>query len=252
MTCRHLTSQTWLDRLDPRLKILAAVIWSFLLATLATSLAAALGLAGSLALAALARLAPGETLRRLAAVNVFILLMWLTLPFAYNSPGTVVASLGFLEVTREGLRLTILLTLKANGVALGAMAWLGAASWPQLAAAARKLGAPEKLTAMFVLMTRYFQVIRQEYARLTLAMRARGFQPGMNFHTYRSLANLVGLLLVRSVDRAERVHAAMLCRGYRGRLWLEEDFQLTRLDWVATGLLLAVVGGVLGCDLAIV
>jgi cobalt ABC transporter, permease protein CbiQ len=250
MSCRNLTNISLIGRLDPRLKILAALFWSFLLALTSGLSAAGLGLAFSLLLAVWARLSPAESLRRLAAVNVFILFMWLILPFSFSSPGTVVASLGFLEITREGLDLSLLLTLKANGVALGAMALLGSSPPLELAAAARSLGAPEKLTAMFLLMIRYFQVIHQEYGRLRVAMRARGFKSGLNSHSLRSLANLVGMLLVRSVDRAERVHAAMLCRGYNGRFWIKDDFSLRRLDLVMAGLMLLMMSGVLVLNVA--
>ncbi|MDR1044156.1 MAG: cobalt ECF transporter T component CbiQ [Candidatus Adiutrix sp.] len=248
MTCRHLTHVSLVQRLDPRLKIVAAAAWSFLLA-LSPALPAALGgLAGSLALTAAARPDWRETLRRLGVVNFFVLFMWLMLPFSFSTPGEVLARLGFLELTREGLKLAVLLTVKANGVALGAMALLGSAPPRELAAAARRLGAPEKLAAMFLLMIRYFQLIRQEYERLRVAMRARAFRAGPNLHSYRTLANLVGLMLVRGLDRAERVHAAMLCRGYQGRFWIDGQFSPGGLDWAAGAVLLLMMAGVLGLN----
>lgn len=250
MSCRNLTDNSLIGRLDTRLKVLAAVFWSFLLALTSGLAAAGLGLAFSLLLALCAHLEAGATLRRLAAVNVFILFMWLILPFSFSSPGKVVAALGFLEITREGLELSLLLTLKANGVALGAMALLGSTPPLQLAAAAQRLGAPEKLTAMFLLMIRYFQVIHQEYGRLRVAMRTRGFRASFSSHTCRSLANLVGMLLVRSVDRAERVHAAMLCRGYSGRFWIQDDFRLGWMDLAMAGLLLLMMSSVLVLNVA--
>jgi len=76
-------------------------------------------------------------------------------------------------------------------------------------------------------------------------MKVRGFKAGMNIHTYRSLANLVGLLLIRSLDRADRVHAAMLCRGYKGHFWLTNDFHFQKIDLVISFLMLILFGGVL-------
>lgn len=81
-------------------------------------------------------------------------------------------------------------------------------------------------------------------------MRARGFKSGLNGHSLRSLANLVGMLLVRSVDRAERVHAAMLCRGYNGRFWIQDDFSLGRLDLAMAGVMLLMMSGVLVLNVA--
>jgi cobalt/nickel transport system permease protein len=52
----------------------------------------------------------------------------------------------------------------------------------------------------------------------------RGFRPGVNRHTYRSFGYLAGMLLVRSLDRSERIVAAMKCRGFRGRFYLLDHF----------------------------
>jgi cobalt/nickel transport system permease protein len=79
-------------------------------------------------------------------------------------------------------------------------------------------------------------------------MKARAFRPAFSLHTYRSYANLVGMLLVRSVDRAERVHAAMLCRGYTGRFWFHDHFRFTRLDLAGAALAALLAAGVLALN----
>lgn len=58
----------------------------------------------------------------------------------------------------------------------------------------------------------------------------------MNLHTYRSLGHLVGMLLVRSFDRAERIAAAMKCRGFQGRFYLLDHFTFGRRDALFCGL----------------
>ena len=50
------------------------------------------------------------------------------------------------------------------------------------------------------------------------------FGRAMNGHSYRSLGYLVGMLLVHSFDRSERVLAAMKCRGFCGRYYLLDHF----------------------------
>jgi len=235
-----------LKKADPRLKIVAVLAWSLLLALTQQIEAALAGLAGSVILIFISGLAPKEVVKRLLAVNFFILFLWPVLPFSFSYPGEVIASFGPLDVTRQGLDLAWLLTVKGNAVALGAIAFFGSSSVFELSAAARKLGAPEKMTAIFVLMFRYVQVIGQEHARLRLAMKARGFRPAMNMHSYRSYANLIGMLLIRSLDRSARIHAAMRCRGYNGRFWMAEDFSFTKIDWALGSLMILLISGVLG------
>lgn len=64
------------------------------------------------------------------------------------------------------------------------------------------------------------------------AMQARGFKPSTNKHTYRSYAWLVGMLLVKSWDRAERVHEAMKCRGFHGRFYTLASHRTTTSDYI--------------------
>ncbi|MFW5792080.1 MAG: energy-coupling factor transporter transmembrane component T family protein, partial [Desulfohalobiaceae bacterium] len=74
--------------------------------------------------------------------------------------------------------------------------------------------------------------IEQEYLRLRRAMKTRAFRPRTNLHTYRSYGHLLGMLFVRSFDRAERVHQAMRCRGFKGRFYSLTEFSLTSRDVV--------------------
>jgi cobalt/nickel transport system permease protein len=229
-----------ISRADPRLKILMLVLWSFLLAFLQSQKAAAAGLGCSAAVYLFSGHRPlWAGLKTVLSINFFLLFLWLLLPFSFSVPGEVIGRLGIFEVTREGLALTVLLSLKALAITLGALAVTGSAQVYDLLAGARKLGVPEKLTALVLLMMRYISVIGRQYRRLRQAMKIRGFQPGTNLHTLRTYANLAGLLLVRGLDRAERVQAAMLCRGYTGRFWIRTDFQYSGRDVLTAYVFLA-------------
>jgi cobalt/nickel transport system permease protein len=92
------------------------------------------------------------------------------------------------------------------------------------------LRVPHKLTHLLLFTVRYLDVLRREYGRLNAAMRLRGFRPRTNMHTYRTYGHLIGMLLVRSLDRSERVVAAMKCRGFRGHFYLLDHFHFSRLD----------------------
>lgn len=234
-------------RLDARVKIVVVVAWSVLLASL-TSLQAALGgLAVSLVLIFIARWPWRNLLKKLTVVNFFIVFMWLMLPFSFSTPGRVVASWGFLEVTQEGLELALLLTIKANAILIAVIALMSSSHLFVLAAAGRELKMPEKLVNLFLLTTRYFEVIFQEFQKLRLAMKARGFANRLNMHTCRSFSSLIGSLLVRSFERADRVHRAMLCRGYTGTIWVKSDFTVTSRELVFivfAVMAILVIGGV--------
>jgi cobalt/nickel transport system permease protein len=135
-----------------------------------------------------------------------------------------------LEYVPEGPDLAGLITLKVNAIFLALSALLGSSTVNQVLHALAHLKLPSKLVTLFMLFYRYLHLLDQEYRRLRQAMTVRGFIPKTNLHTYRSYARLVAMLLVRSVDRSERVYQAMLCRGFSGTFWLLDHFVWRRAD----------------------
>ena len=79
---------------------------------------------------------------------------------------------------------------------------------------------------------------------LNKSLKIRGFHPGNNLHTYRTYAYLVGMLLVKSYERSERVRTAMLRRGFQGRFYDLKEFELTTNDFFVRFLILVAVSGI--------
>jgi cobalt/nickel transport system permease protein len=200
------------------------------LAARLTTLALALAIAA--VPAALAGITPRATLRRLAPLNLFMLLVVMIVPL--GTGGTPLVTVGGLEYSQEGLRLAGAVVLKGNAIVLAILALVGTMDVIVLGHALHHLGVPEKLIHVMLFSVRYFDVLRREYHRLAGAMKVRAFRPRMDRHTYRTYGYLVGMLLVRSLERSERIVAAMKCRGFRGRFYLLEHFAFSRRDaWFA-------------------
>lgn len=217
-------------QLDPRGRVLLAAVFSLLVAVAQnwSVLLVSLVLASSWLL--LARLPLGQVAWRLLVVNSFIFFLWLVLPFTH--PGEPVGQLGPLTLTKEGVIYTLLLTLKSNTILLGLMALVATMPITVLGQALHELRLPDKLCHLFLFTYRYLYVFEQEYNRLTQALKARGFVPRTNLHTYRTLAYLAAMLVVRSYDRAAQVYRAMLCRGFQGKFYSLREFHLQRRDYL--------------------
>ncbi|MGL6107891.1 cobalt ECF transporter T component CbiQ [Romboutsia sp.] len=88
--------------------------------------------------------------------------------------------------------------------------------------ALRMIGVPKIITMQFVLTYRYICVLLESVGEVYNAymLRAPG-QKGINFKVWGSL---IGQLLIRSFERAERIHNAMVLRGFEG------DFNSTRVE----------------------
>jgi cobalt/nickel transport system permease protein len=235
----------WLRACDPRLRIVAAVLFAVVTVGLHqfTALLAAFGVA--LALALTAGPLP-QLLRRAAPLEGFMLLLLLSLPFTV--PGHTWFELGPLAASHEGLSLALSIVLKAGAVALMLFALLATLDMVVFGHALARLRVPERLVHLFLFTVRYLDLLQDEYRRLRLAMRARAFVPRSDRHTWRSFGWLIGMLLVRSLERSQRILAAMKCRGFDGRLYLLDRQRWRGSDsgWAAVmGLLL---GGLLWLD----
>ncbi|MEJ2716652.1 MAG: cobalt ECF transporter T component CbiQ [Deltaproteobacteria bacterium] len=227
------TGDSPIHRLDPRTKIIAAIVFSVVVALNHSLSATAAAMVFPVAVIAVARISITKLLRRLILVNGLILFLWCVLPFTF--PGEPLYSIGPLEIHREGVLYALLLTLKSNAIILAMIGLLGTSSVFSLVHALSHMGVPDKLVHLFFFCFRYVHVIHDEYRRLVRAMKIRSFKPGTNLHTYRTYAYLMGMLLVRSFDRSERIVAAMKCRGFRGRFYILHHHEMKKSDYLLAG-----------------
>ncbi|MDQ1239167.1 MAG: cobalt/nickel transport system permease protein [Thermodesulfobacteriota bacterium] len=227
------SGDSWVHHLDPRVKIVFTLVFSVVVALNNNVHVTALSLSLPVLLIICAQLEARLVLARLAIVNGFILFIWMFLPL--TTEGETVYTLGPLSIQREGLLQAALITLKSNSIILMVMALLGTSPIFTLVHAMSHLGIPDKLVHLFFFCFRYIHVIQAEYHRLHNAMKMRGFRPRTDMHTYRSYAYLVGMLLVRSFDRAQRILQAMKCRGFAGKFYILHHYEMKRSDYAFAG-----------------
>jgi cobalt/nickel transport system permease protein len=230
----------WIADRDPRLRILSALLFALVTVSLARPPVAfaALGLAA--VMAAGSGWGVRDLLRRLAAMEILMVVLLLTLPFTV--PGEGALRVGPLTASREGLLAALMIALKANAVVLALLALVGSLEPVVFGHALGRLGVPDKLVHLLLLTVRQIHLLHREFLRLRQAMRARAFVPRSDGHTWRSYGYLVGMLLVRSLERSRRVLAAMRCRGFHGRLYLLDSTHWRPADTVlAVGLALLLV-----------
>jgi len=232
-------TDSFVHRLDPRVKIVVAFLFSVVVAVCKDIMVLTWAIGLGLAITIVSRVPARELVRRLAPVNMFVVFLWLFLPFTV--PGAPMFSLGGLVGTREGVSYAIQITMKSNAIVAVLIALVASTSILTFGHALHELKIPQKMVHLFFFTYRYIFVIHREYLRLVGALKIRGFSPGTNFHTYRTIAYLVGMLLVRSSDRADRVHNAMLCRGFSGRLYSLSEFSLRRIDVISLILMTALI-----------
>lgn len=78
-----------------------------------------------------------------------------------------------------------------------------------------RLRIPSLIIQIATFMLRYMNVVNDEMERMRIARASRGFEATGVQH-WRVLGQSAGALFIRSYERGERVHLAMISRGYQG------------------------------------
>ena len=162
---------------------------------------------------ALSRVPPLYLAKRMLIETPFVLFA-LLVPFVAEGPQTEVLGV---TVSEPGLHAAVALLVKGSFGVLAALT-LAATTVPQdVLAGLRRLRMPDLIVQIMGFMLRYLDVVTAELGRMTTAMRSRGYDPRSPRH-WPVLARSLGALFIRSYERGERVHLAMLARGYDGTM----------------------------------
>ncbi|WP_431952110.1 cobalt ECF transporter T component CbiQ [Nocardia lijiangensis] len=169
--------------------------------------------AGLIALWRVAQIPPRWIAPRLLIELPFVVLAIL-LPFAAGEPRTTLLGL---SLSTTGLYAAWGIIAKGTigvGISLTVAA---TTSVRELPAGLSRLRVPGMIITIVVLMLRYVDVIADEAARMRLARVSRGDDP-RTIRQIGATARGVGSLFLRSYERGERVHLAMLSRGFTGTM----------------------------------
>lgn len=209
----HFHGHSPLHRAPAHLKLVGLV--SFMLVVVATPVPwLAAFVAYAVVLAALVALSgvPVGYLARRMVIEVPVLVFAALLPFIATGPEVVVLGVSLSE---PGLLAAGGLVMKAT---LGVLAslLLAATTDPQdLLVGLERLRVPAQLVQIMGFMVRYLDVVTDELRRMRTARESRGFT-ARNPRHWPVLGRSAGALFIRSFERGERVHLAMISRGYDG------------------------------------
>lgn len=235
-----------LSRWDARWKLAAVLLAAAAAAALRQPLPSAAALAVGLVLLRVGNLRGPWVCVRLAAFVLAALPFLLILPFTLDGPGWDV---GPVRLSERGVLIGV--GVVCRGVAIGALALVlvGTAPIHHTVAAAHRLKVPGLLVLVTLLAYRYSVLLADELRRLRVALRVRGFRTRADRHGYRTLGHVVGAVLVRGADRADRVADAMRARGFDGRFHTLTAFKTTNGDVLGFVALVTVMGALVAWEL---
>ncbi|MCR2801147.1 cobalt ECF transporter T component CbiQ [Microbacterium sp. zg.Y818] len=196
---------------SPRLKLLAVLAFAIVVVATPREWFAAFAVYGLIVAGFL--IAARVTLRTLLArmgIEIPFVLFAMLMPFVASGPR--VDAWG-LQLSVEGLWGGWGLLAKATLALMASIVLVSTTEPRAIILALEQLRLPRELTAIAAFMLRYLDVITGEWKRMRVAQDSRGFGAG-GYRSWPVLARGVGALFARSHGRGERVHLAMLSRGY--------------------------------------
>jgi cobalt/nickel transport system permease protein len=211
----YLARDSPVHRLPPHVKLVAALVGVFAVVATPREVFWAFGahLLVLLTVWRVARIPVGWFATRALIELPFVVLVVL-LPFAAH--GERVTVLG-VSLSVGGLYAAWNILAKGTLGVLVSLTLAGTTPLREVVVGLQRLRAPAVVTTIVTLMLRYLDVIAGEAARMRLARVSRGHDPRLLTQA-GATARGIGTLFIRSYERGERVHLAMLARGWTGAM----------------------------------
>lgn len=134
----------------------------------------------------------------------------------FRREGDVVWQWGWLQITTTGLTVLGSVTLKATLCLLMLNVLTLTTSVPALLQSLVHLRVPPLLIAILASMYRYVSVLIDELTAMRRAATSRNLMVARGCRQRSVIGNMFGSLFIRTYERGERVHQAMMARGYTG------------------------------------
>ena len=209
--------ESFWHRLTPRARVVRMVLFVFATALTPNGRWWTWAVYGAgLAIALLLSRVTLWTLARRVAVE-FVFIGMILLGTLFQGTGEILWQWGFLQITTGGLTVLGSVALKALLSLMMVNLLVLTTPIPDLLHAFRALRMPPLLVAIMAAMYRYIGVLIDEFKAMQRAALSRNLL-GRRHWQRMVLGNMIGGLFIRSYDRGDRIHQAMLARGYTGSL----------------------------------
>jgi cobalt/nickel transport system permease protein len=220
---------TAIHHIDPRVKVVTTAIFMLCVVSFDKYIISAMLPFGLflVVIMGLANIPAGYLLKKLLLVSPFAVMVGVFNPFLDQQPllyiGSITVTGGWISFLSIILR--FILTVSA------VLILIATTGFNAICMAMVKLGMPKIFAVQLLILYRYIFVLIDEGLCMHRARALRSFQRraiGLKF-----FAHLVGQLLLRTLDRAQRIHLAMLCRGFDGTIRIRQVLCIKAVDLIA-------------------
>ena len=222
-----------LQRLDPRVKILA-ILPLIVVAALARQLWVIAALfAIAVAIAFLSKV-PLRTLARRVWFGVLMFTGFVSVPALFLTPGRPIYNLPLLgwDITAQGLRAAMYLIMRAETAATFSILLVLCTPWNNVLKALRVLRLPMVLVVILGMTYRYIFLLLQTAHDMFESRKSRMVGQLGGRELRQLAAASAGVLMSKTLQLSGDVYMAMRSRGFRGEVYVLDEFHTGWFDWV--------------------
>jgi len=154
------------------------------------------------------------TFKRLFLLNIFIVM--------------VTAS----AIINEDYELALLLFLRSNALLLFVLLIFYNKTLFDIATGMQTLRVPDKLSSLFFFVAKFVIIIKEEFAITKKVMRVRNFRSKTSIFSYKIYANVIGMMIVKCFDRAQKLKNTMILRNFQGKIYQSKSEKFRTIDFV--------------------
>ena len=226
-------TESILERLDPRTKIISFLLIILCLILFPVKSVKDYGLFFLLILviALLSRVTPKQILKKLILLIPFILFITMLIPFFKEGHTYWSIKIGKLEldIAYEGIQTFIKIFIKSSLSILLIVIASFTITFSDFLKGLEMLHFPRLLVMLMSFMYRYIFVLLDEAKRLMRARSIRYF--GSRYiEQFKIIGYIIGILFIRTFERAEKIYSAMVTRGFNGEVPCIKCFKFSYFD----------------------
>ncbi|WNY28239.1 Energy-coupling factor transporter transmembrane protein EcfT [Methanimicrococcus stummii] len=168
--------------------------------------------------------------RRIWSPFLFILLFAAALLLS-GEGGEVLWSIGFLDITKESALNAALILIRATAAILMITVLLATTRFDMIIKVFYDLKMPVFLLQILMFSYRYIFVFSDELENMKNSMASKGFRPKLSLRMFSSIANMLGMLLIKSFERGDEVYRSMVAKGYTGKPTIITENKMRAADY---------------------
>ena len=173
-------------------------------------------------------------IKNVIKIYPMIFFMTFLLPFTHSNIQQIreiLYTLGSINIYRDGLIAFIDLNIRSILIFTSSLIFITETPISGLLKTLTFIHIPKWIEAIVIYMQRFIHIIGSEYNRMHLAFSARSFKMSF-FAKTKTMANMSTVYFSRLIDRSERLHLAMISRGFNGEIYTRYQLNWRVIDTV--------------------